>query len=115
MANRMGNESRGNVIYDESIVSGIIAIAVSSVEGVVVQSGKKGKISAKEYIKTVSEKGGISVEVTIAVLSGYNIPDVAYNIQYGIKANVEAMTKYKISKVDVNVTDVVYDLKSAQN
>ena len=115
MANKKTSESRGSVIYDESIVTGIVAIAVTAVEGVVVQANKKGKISSKDYIKIVSDKDGISVEVSIAVLSGYNIPDIAYNIQYGVKSNVEAMTKYRISKVDVNVIDVVYDERPAQN
>ena len=113
MATKKNSESRGSVIYDESIVTGIVAIAVTSVEGVVVQPNKKGKVSSKDYIKIVSEKDGIYVSVTVSIHYGYNIPDVAYNIQYGIKSNVEAMTRYKISKVDVFVADVVFDERPA--
>ena len=111
MANKKETVSRGSVIYDESIVTGIVAIAVTSVEGVVITPNKKGKVSSKDYIKIVSDKDGMYVSVTVSVTYGYNIPDIAYNIQYGIKANVEAMTKYKISKVDVFVADVVFEEK----
>ncbi len=114
MATKKSEISRGSVIYDESIVTGIVAIAVTSVEGVVVAPNKKGKVSTKDYIKIVSEKDGIYVSVTVSVHYGYNIPDIAYNIQYGVKSNVEAMTKYKITKVDVHVAGVVFDEKAAE-
>lgn len=111
MANGNGIESRGKVVYNESIVKGIVAIAVSSVEGVAPNQGKNG-VSLKDSIKIVSDKDGIYVSVTVNVLHGYNIPDVAYNIQNGIKESVESMSKYKISKVDVFVSDVVFAEKA---
>ncbi|MBO4573302.1 MAG: Asp23/Gls24 family envelope stress response protein [Clostridia bacterium] len=112
MATKKASESHGNLIYDDSIVQGIVAIAVSSVEGVIIVSGKKSKVSSKDYIKIVTEKdGSMSVSVTMGVEYGYNVPDIAYNVQNSVKQNVEAMTKYKISKVDVYVSDVVFDKK----
>ncbi|MBP5177301.1 MAG: hypothetical protein ILP02_01815 [Clostridia bacterium] len=80
MAEKKVTASSGSVIYDESIVSGIVAIAVSAVEGVTVAPGKKGKVPSKDYIKIVSDKDGMYVAVTISVQYGYNIPDVAYNV-----------------------------------
>lgn len=109
MANIKGGESRGKVVYNESIVKGIVAIAVSSVEGVAANQGK----NLKDGIKIVSDKDGIYVSATVNVLHGYNIPDVAYNIQNSIKESVESMSKYRISKVDVFVSDVVFDEKTA--
>jgi len=113
MAVKKTTENRGRVVYDESIVMGIVAIAVTSVEGVVITPNKKGKVSAKDYIKIVNDKEGMSVSVTVSVNVGYAIPDVAYNIQYSVKSNVESMTKYKIAKVDVYVSDVIYDDQTA--
>ena len=101
--------ARGSVVYDESIVQGIVSIAVNGVEGVVAQPSKKQKNAKDNLIKTVIEKDGIYVSVAVAINYGYNAPDIAYNIQYGVKQNVESMTKYKISKVDVFITDVIFD------
>ncbi len=104
--------NKGSLIYDESIVKGIVSIAVSAVEGVVLPAPKKGaRTAARDNIKITSEKDGIYVNVTVSVVYGYNVPDVAYNIQSSVKQNVETMTKYKISKVDVFVSDVVFDEK----
>ncbi len=112
MAEYQNGESRGKVVYNENIVQGIIAIAVSSVEGVSIKPNKKG--SFKESIKIVNDKSGISVFVSVSVLYGYNIPDIAYNIQHGIRQNVENMTKYRISKIDVLINDVLFE-ESKQN
>ena len=38
-------ENRGKVTYDESIINGIVAVALGGVEGVVLKSDKKNKKS----------------------------------------------------------------------
>ena len=38
--------------------------------------------------------------------SGYIVPEVAFKIQQSVKHNVEAMTKFKVIKVDVYVVGV---------
>lgn len=112
---RFSNEtSRGKITYNESIINGIVALAVGTVEGVSLQTGKKGKRSLKDCIKIVSDKNGIHVTVTVGVLYGYNVPDVAFDIQHGIKQTVEEMSKYHIADVDVFIDDVFFEDK-AQN
>ena len=103
--------SKGKVVYNESIIQGIVAIAVSGVEGVVLKLDKKGKSSLKDNIKVVSEKDGVFVSVTVSVSHGYSIPDIAYNIQHGVRQNVENMSKYKVSKIDVYIDDVLFEEK----
>lgn len=108
----MQNEiSRGTITYNESIINGIVALAVTTVEGVAVKSGKKGKRSVKDCIKIVSDKKGIHVTVTVGVLYGYNVPDVAFDIQHGIKQTVEEMSNYHIANVDVFIDDVLFEDK----
>lgn len=112
---RFSNEtSRGKITYNESIINGIVALAVGTVEGVSLQTGKKGKRSLKDCIKIVSDKNGIHVTVTVGVLYGYNVPDVAFDIQHGVKQTVEEMSKYHIADVDVFIDDVFFEDK-AQN
>lgn len=109
---RLQNETnRGTVTYDESIINGIVALAVGSVEGVSLKTGKKGKRSLKDCIKIISDKKGIHVTVKVGVLYGYNVPDVAFDIQHGIKQTVEEMSKYHIADVDVYIDDIFFDDK----
>ena len=105
-------ESRGKVTYDESIINGIVAVAVSGVEGVILKSDKKGRKSLKDSIKIVSDKTGVHVTVKVDVLYGYSIPDIAFNIQHGIKQSVEEMSRYHIADVDVYVNDVLFEDKA---
>lgn len=98
----------GKVVYNSSIVKGIVVLAVSEVEGVSAVNDKTGK-KVKDDIKLeFTENMNVDVDVNVCVMYGYNIPDVSYNIQQSIKYNVEAMSDYKIRKIDVHVTDVIF-------
>lgn len=90
---------KGKVSYNAGIVSGIVTLAVSEVEGVVLSGKKKG-------LKLYFEKDGIYADISVKVDYGYTVPDVAFKIQQTVKHNVEAMTKYKVAKVDVYVVGV---------
>ena len=100
------DDKSGKVVYNAGIVRGIVALAISEVEGAEPLPGKKNGISL--YI----EKDGIYVDVSVIVKFGSEVPELAklaYRIQQSIKQNVENMTKYKVAKVDVHVQDVVYE------
>ena len=93
----------GKVVYNAGIVRGIVALAISDVEGAQPLPGKKSGISL--YI----EKDGIYADVSVIVKYGYNVPELAYRIQQSIRQNVENMTNYKVAKVDVHVEDVLFE------
>ncbi len=93
----------GKVVYNAGIVQGIVALAISEVDGTVTLPGKRNGISL--YL----EKDGIYADVSVVVKYGYNVPELAYRIQQSIKNNVENMTKYKVAKVDVHIMDVVFE------
>ena len=69
-------------------------------EGVELLGGKK------KGLKVYFEKAGIYADISVVVDYGYNVPEVAFKIQQTVKHNVEAMTKYKVAKVDVYVVGV---------
>ena len=91
---------KGKVSYNSGIVSGIVNLAVTEVEGVEMLAGKK------KGLKLYFEKDGIYADISVKVDYGYNVPEVAFKIQQTVKHNVEAMTKYKVAKVDVYVIGV---------
>jgi len=104
------NITSGKVVYNGSIVKGIVSLAIYEVDGVASDKDKYGKNISKDEVKlTFSNDKNVEVDVTVSVRYGFNIPDVAYNIQQSIKHNVEAMSDYKIKNVDVHVVDVLFD------
>lgn len=103
------NQSRGKVVYNESILKGIIALAVSSVDGVVIKQNKRRNKSLSDSIRILKTPNGANVSVSVCVKYGNAINEVAFNIQNSIRQNVETMSDYKISKVDVFVSDVLFE------
>lgn len=91
---------KGKITYNAGIVSGIVALAVSEVDGVSLLKNKN------KGIKLSFDKEGISADISVEVDYGYNVPSLAFRIQQSIKHNVESMTKYKVATVDVHIQDV---------
>lgn len=98
---------KGKISYNNSIVSAIVAIAVSQINGVHLHT-KGGKNSRRDGIKIDIEKEGVYVDVSVLLDYGYNVPDVAYLIQETIKHNVESMSEFKIANVDVHIRGVIF-------
>ncbi len=91
---------KGKVSYNSSIVSNIVSLAVSEVEGVSLLPAKN------KSIRLSFDKDGIVADISVKVDYGYNVPSLAFRIQQAIKHNVESMTNYKVAKVDVHIQDV---------
>ncbi len=98
---------KGKITYKSGIVSGIVALAVSEVEGVTLLNAKN------KGIKLSFEKQGIVADISVTVNSDYNVASLAFQIQQSIKHNVESMTMYKVDKVDVHIQDVTFSVNSA--
>ena len=102
------NGQKGKITYSADIVSGIVVLSLQETEGIdLVPSKNKG-------IKLYFEKEGIFVDISVIAHYGYKVPDLAFRIQQNIKQMVESMTKYKIAKVDVHVTSVVFPERKAE-
>ncbi len=102
MAHIRGDSSsqKGKISYNSGIVSGIVALAISEVDGVSLLNNKN------KGVKLLFDKQGITADISVIVEYGYNVPSLAFRIQQSIKHNVESMTKYKVDKVDVHIQDV---------
>lgn len=100
------SERKGKVTYNSKIVNGIVSLAVSDVAGVsLVKDGNK----LLDSIKIALNGDSLAIDVTVDLIYGYNVSDVAFNIQQNIKHNVESMSKYKVASVDVHVKSVSFD------
>lgn len=107
MTEKQKGATSGKVVYNGSIVKGIVTIAISEVDGVTLCGDKNSK--NKDGITVSFADGNVSADVTVSVRYGMNIPEAAYNIQQSVKHSVEAMTEYKVATVDVHVVDVLFD------
>ena len=97
---------KGKITYSTGIVSDIVAVAVSEVEGVSLLTTKN------KGVKLTFEKQGILADICVKVDSNYNVPSLAFKIQQSIKHNVESMTNYKVDKVNVHIQDVNFSEES---
>lgn len=111
--NKENKINEGNVVISNEVVSKIIKTAALEAEGVAYISGVtpaiKGVLS-KKSIKGVSFQAyeeSIKAHVGIAVYSGFNAIEVARKVQNKIKDNIESMTGYVCSGMDVDVIDIV--------
>ena len=98
---------KGKVTYNSGIVSGIVALAISEVDGVTLLNTKN------KGVKLNFDKQGIVADISVKVDATYNVSSLAFKIQQSIKHNVESMTKYKVAKVDVHIQDVNFPENSA--
>ena len=103
------NGQKGRISYNTDIVSGIIALSLQETEGIELVSSKNNGI------KVCFEKEGVFVDISVIAHYGYKVPELAFRIQQNIKQMVESMTKYKIAKVDVHVTSVIFSAPKAQS
>jgi uncharacterized alkaline shock family protein YloU len=96
------SSQKGKITYNAGIVDGIVALAITEVEGVSLLSTKN------KGIKLNIDKTGINADISVQVDYDYDVPALAFRIQQSIKHNVESMTHYKVSKVDVHIQDVLF-------
>lgn len=106
-------ERKGKVTYNAGIVNGIVVLAVSEVQGVTLK--KLGKKDKSDLIKIDFNGDVVSVDVTVDVLYGHNIPDVAFEIQDSVKRTVESMSRFKVGSVNVHVDSVYFEENEQTN
>lgn len=96
------NGQKGKITYNSDIVSGIVVLSLQETEGIELVPSKNNGI------KVCFEKEGVFVDISVIAYYGYKVPELAFRIQQTIKQMVESMTKYKIAKIDVHITSVIF-------
>ncbi len=119
------SENTGIVKISEDVIATIAAATLSGIEGVYGTNGTLAggiveflgvKKSATKGIKVlIDEEGMVSSEIHITVKYGYKIPDVAWEIQEKVKAEIEAITGLSVAKINVHVDGINIEKPSAEN
>lgn len=107
------DETSGIQISNDA-VSTYAGIAVAEVKGVYGKGGTFSEITEalsgkKNYTKGIKvdvDNNTVKIDVSVIVIYGARIPDVAFEIQSKVKKTVENMTGLKVTEVNVNVVGI---------
>jgi len=108
------NNEFGAIRIADEVVATVAGLAAADVEGVSSMSGGWGtdlveKLGRKSYgkgIKVEVIEEQTKIDIFIVVEFGYQIPDVAENVQKEVKMAVETMTGLTVSAVNVHIVGV---------
>lgn len=108
------SEGTNSIRISNEAVATYAGIAVSEVSGVYGMAGGfagitealSGKKNLAKGIKVDVDEKSAKIDVNIIVEYGARIPDVAFEIQNGVKKSVENMTGLKVQEVNVHVQGV---------
>lgn len=116
MENVKNESTLGVVKISDEVVSVIAGIAAEEIQGIVeIPSGvgnnisqilKGKKTSTGKSVKVTLGETAATIELTVAVEYGVNIPEVVNAVQENVKKTVEAMTGLKVEAINVNVQNI---------
>ncbi len=106
----------GNIKIHENVISSLVRIATLEVPGVARLGGNSlvdglAEIVGNRRISSsiavdMSGDNRVAIEVKVNLFAGYNLPEVAENIQKAIVANVENTTGMTVIKTDVIIQGI---------
>lgn len=102
-------ENRDKLIYGDGIVEGIVLLAVAEIPYAKVYRGVSGKLPQENAVKVVIDKSSVIVDVKVEIHFSQCVSDMAFMIQEAVKYNVESMTDYTVSAVNVIVKGVTFE------
>ena len=116
MENIKDESTLGVVKISDEVVSVIAGIAAEEIQGIVeIPNGvgnnisqilKGKKTSTGKSVKVTLGETAATIELTVAVEYGVNIPEVVSAVQENVKKTVEAMTGLKVEAINVNVQNI---------
>lgn len=109
----------GTILISEEVICTIAAAAVMEVEGVDTLNTNIGSDLAEmlgvknlgKGIKLNVEENEVTIECSIVLSYGYDVVEVAKNVQQNVKNAVESMTGFHVQRVDVTVSAVAVTKK----
>lgn len=113
------NTTSGNLKMSENVIETISQITVDEIKGVHSLSNKH--LSFKDFMLKsdssrpirISATGEVAtIDIWVNLYYGYNIKDVCTEIQSLVKKEVQTMAGITVSKVNVNVADVIFEDKN---
>lgn len=102
---------------NEDVLAKMASLAASEVPGVHTLSTKvasikdvAGRVFGKSVRASVASDGEVTLDVYISVKQSANVKEVAESVQKNVKEKVQNMTGNAVSRVNVHVADVEFDV-----
>ena len=107
-------EMMGEVRIADEVVAIIAGLAATEVDGVDSMAGNitnelVGKLGMKNLSKGVKvdvTEEHVSVDLSLNIKYGYNIPDVSERVQDRVKSAIENMTGLEVADVNIHIASV---------
>ncbi|ADC48375.1 firmicute alkaline shock protein-like protein [Alkalihalophilus pseudofirmus OF4] len=107
----------GTVEISPEVIEVIAGIAASEVDGVATMRGnfaagvaeKLGRKNHGKGVKVELDEEGITVDVSVVISYGVQVPKVAKLIQHNIKQALQTMTAIDLQAVNVHVVGVQFE------
>ena len=107
-------EGAGIIEIADDVVSSIVGLAVTEVDGVAQLSGditrdliaKLGKKTLSKGIRISYEEKSVLVDVALVIKFGFNIVEVSKNVQEKVKTALETMTGLTCRQVNVKIAGI---------
>jgi uncharacterized alkaline shock family protein YloU len=106
--------SGGGVSISDSVVAKIAQKAIADVEGIHALGGSSrplgGLLGDKGTpgIGVDLREGSVDIDITMSIVFGASVPDIAEACRKAVSEQVEATTGLKVRAVNVLVSDVVF-------
>ena len=108
-------KNKGKVNCNKNVLLSIINLAAKEISGVDslcsnFSSGLKKLFSnnVSEGVKIAYENNGITVDIYLNILYGYNVTDVAHRVQENVKNGISSMIDIKVNSVNVHIMGVEF-------
>lgn len=106
----------GNIKVDEDVIAGIAAHAASDVDGVAGRVGGMtdgiseilGKKAVNKGVKVDESEDALTIDLSVLVYYGYEIPQVARAIQQAVFDKVKAMLAYDVDVINVYIQGLIF-------
>lgn len=107
-------EGAGIIEIADDVVSSIVGLAVTEVDGVAQLSGditrdliaKLGKKTLSKGIRISYKEKSVLVDVALVIKFGFNIVEVSKNVQEKVKTTLETMTGLTCRQVNVKIAGI---------
>ncbi|MCI6610278.1 MAG: Asp23/Gls24 family envelope stress response protein [Ezakiella sp.] len=107
----------GTVTITDNVIANIAIIAAEEIENVVrISKNVTATITdiftnkkQAQGVKVETEQGEVSIDISLELVYGCKIEEVATKVQSNIKYNVESMTGLSVKEVNVVITGLVAD------
>ena len=105
----------GKIVYGNNIVDNIVYIAVSEIPFVELASDVSNNQMRSNSISVKKEKDCVAVDVNVRIHFSQSVSDIAFKIQEAVRQNVESMTGYHVSNVNVTISGVTFEDKADEH